>query len=64
MDPMEVLEPPERQIQVTMILCDYAQVAAGKLNIIGGGGTWTGPQPVPFGIATPCQGCPQLRSRA
>lgn len=34
-----------------MLLCDHAQVADGKLNIIGGGWTVTGPQPTPFAIA-------------
>jgi hypothetical protein len=33
-----------------MILCDYAQAAEGKLNIIGGGWSLTGPNPAPFGI--------------
>lgn len=47
-DPWEL---PERQMKVTMMLCDYAQVADGKMNIIGGGWTVTGPQPVPFGLA-------------
>jgi len=42
---------PDRQIKVTMMLCDYAQVADGKMNVIGGGWTITGPQPAPFGIA-------------
>ena len=34
-----------------MVLCDYCQAAEGKLNIIGGGWSVTGPQPAPFGIA-------------
>lgn len=38
-------------MRVTMLLADYAQVAEGKLNIIGGGWTWTGPEPVPVAIA-------------
>jgi hypothetical protein len=42
---------PERQMQVTMMLCDFAQVADGKMNIIGGGWTITGPDPAPFGLA-------------
>lgn len=33
-----------------MVLADFAQVAEGKLNLIGGGWTITGPQPVPYGI--------------
>ena len=39
------------QMKVTMLLADYAQVAEGKLNLIGGGWTITGPQPSPFAIA-------------
>ncbi|MGA2926314.1 MAG: hypothetical protein ABSG43_10020 [Solirubrobacteraceae bacterium] len=38
-------------MRVTMLLCDYAQAADGKLNIIGGGWSLTGPRPTPFGIA-------------
>jgi len=38
-------------MQVTMLLADFAQVSDGKLNVIGGGWSMTGPQPVPFGIA-------------
>jgi hypothetical protein len=38
-------------IRVTMMLADHAQAADGKLNIIGGGWTMTGPGPVPFAIA-------------
>ncbi|MFN8221693.1 MAG: hypothetical protein U0R50_00435 [Gaiellales bacterium] len=38
-------------MRVTMMLADFAQVSDGKLNIIGGGWSMTGPQPVPFGIA-------------
>lgn len=34
-----------------MMLADYAQVADGKLTIVGGGWSITGPDPVPFGIA-------------
>jgi hypothetical protein len=33
------------------MLCDHAQAAEGKLNIIGGGWSLTGPEPTPFGIA-------------
>jgi hypothetical protein len=34
-----------------MLLSDYAQVADGKLTVVGGGWSLTGPEPVPFGIA-------------
>lgn len=47
----EPWEPPERQMKVTMMLCDHAQVAEGKMNLIGGGWAITGPAPMPFGIA-------------
>jgi hypothetical protein len=38
-------------MNVTMLLADSAQVADGKLYILGGGWTLTGPQPTPAGIA-------------
>jgi hypothetical protein len=38
-------------VKVTMLLADYAQVADGKLTVVGGGWSITGPDPVPFGIA-------------
>jgi hypothetical protein len=38
-------------MKVTMMLADYAQVADGKLTIVGGGWSVTGPMPVPFAIA-------------
>ena len=38
-------------MKVTMILADYAQVADGKLTIVGGGWSVTGPAPTPFAIA-------------
>ena len=34
-----------------MLLADHAQVAEGKLNLIGGGWTMTGPNPSPFALA-------------
>jgi hypothetical protein len=34
-----------------MLLADYAQVADGKLTVVGGGWSLTGPEPAPFGIA-------------
>ncbi|MFC0082535.1 DUF6941 family protein [Aciditerrimonas ferrireducens] len=38
-------------MKVTMLLCDAAQVADGKLYILGGGWSLTGPEPVPSAIA-------------
>ena len=38
-------------MRATMLLADYAQVAEGKLNVIGGGWTITGPLPSPFALA-------------
>jgi hypothetical protein len=38
-------------MKVTMILCDAAQVADGKLYVLGGGWSITGPEPAPSGIA-------------
>jgi len=40
-----------RTTKVTLMLADHAQAAEGKLNVIGGGWTITGPGPVPFAIA-------------
>ena len=34
-----------------MLLADYAQVTDGKLTVVGGGWSLTGPEPTPFGIA-------------
>ena len=34
-----------------MLLCDAAQVADGKLYVLGGGWSMTGPDPVPSAIA-------------
>jgi hypothetical protein len=42
---------PERDLNVTIMLADYAQVAEGKLNVIGGGWSVTGPDPSPFALA-------------
>jgi hypothetical protein len=42
---------PERGMKVTLILADSAQVAEGKLNVLGGGWNITGPDPVPFALA-------------
>jgi hypothetical protein len=41
----------EPRIKVTMMLADAARVADGKLYILGGGWSQTGPGPVPFAIA-------------
>jgi len=38
-------------MKVTMLLADAAQVAQGKLYILGGGWSITGPDPVPGAIA-------------
>jgi hypothetical protein len=38
-------------VKVTMLLADYANVSDGKLTVVGGGWSLTGPEPVPFGIA-------------
>ena len=38
-------------MRATLLLADYAVVANGKLTIVGGGWTVTGPEPQPFAIA-------------
>lgn len=38
-------------MNVTMLLCDAAQVSDGKLYILGGGWSITGPEPVPSAVA-------------
>jgi len=38
-------------VRATILLADYAQVAEGKLNIIGGGWSVTGPNPTPSAVA-------------
>ena len=38
-------------VRVTMLLCDHAAVAEGKLYVAGGGWTRIEPTPTPFGIA-------------
>ena len=38
-------------MKVTLLLADFAQVSEGKLNIIGGGWSVTGPFPVPSAVA-------------
>jgi hypothetical protein len=46
----EPLDPPP-DVGVTMLLCDAAQVADGKLFVLGGGLTVVGPRPQPVAIA-------------
>ena len=38
-------------MKATILLADYAVVADGKLTVVGGGWSQTGPEPAPFGIA-------------
>lgn len=38
-------------MKATILLADYAVVADGKLTIVGGGWSQTGPEPASFGIA-------------
>jgi hypothetical protein len=38
-------------MKATALLADYAVVADGKLTVVGGGWSQTGPDPAPFGIA-------------
>jgi hypothetical protein len=37
-------------VKATLLLADYAVVSDGKLTIVGGGWSQTGPEPAPFGI--------------
>jgi hypothetical protein len=37
-------------VKATMLLADYVVVSDGKLTIVGGGWSQTGPEPAPFGI--------------
>jgi hypothetical protein len=46
-----ITDSPERGIKSTLMLADSAQVAEGKLFVLGGGWTVTGPQPTPFALA-------------
>lgn len=41
----------QRRIKVTMMLADSAQVSTGKLYILGGGWSLTGPNPIPSAVA-------------
>ena len=38
-------------MKATLLLADFAQVADGKLTVVGGGWSVTGPDPTPFAIA-------------
>ena len=38
-------------MKATLLLADFAQVADGKLTVVGGGWSVTGPEPTPFAIA-------------
>ncbi len=38
-------------VRVTMLLCDAAQVADGKLYVLGGGWSLVGPDPMPSAVA-------------
>jgi hypothetical protein len=40
----------DKPFKVTMMLADAAQVAEGKLNVLGAGWNVTGPAPTPFAI--------------
>jgi hypothetical protein len=40
-----------KKVRVTMLLCDAAQVADGKLYVLGGGWSLIGPDPTPTAIA-------------
>lgn len=48
-DPVAHRRPPP--VRVTMLLADSAQVADGRLFILGGGLTAVGPRPQPMGVA-------------
>lgn len=50
MEPPEI-ESSERGMQVTMLLADAAQAVGGKLYILGGGWSITGPMPMPSAVA-------------
>lgn len=38
-------------MQITILLCDSAQAVGGKLYVLGGGWSITGPQPAPMAVA-------------
>ena len=37
-------------MRATLVLCDYAKVSDGKLDLMGGGWCFAGPDPVSFGV--------------
>jgi len=45
------IQSPDRGMKVTLMLADAAQVADGKLGVLGGGWCLIGPAPTPFAIA-------------
>lgn len=49
--PLAVAPPRVQQVKVTMLLADSAQVAEGKLYILGGGWSLIGPDPAPSAVA-------------
>lgn len=49
---MDPTDSPERGFKTTVMLADFAQASGdGKLTVVGGGWTVTGPEPAPFAIA-------------
>ena len=44
-DPRALAHVETRAVRVTMLLADFAQVADGKLTVVGGGWSLTGPEP-------------------
>jgi hypothetical protein len=51
MDPHGAGQEVSAVVKVTMLLADAAQAVDGKLYILGGGWTITGPDPIPSAIA-------------
>ena len=49
--PADALTHPSLLVKATLLLADFAQVADGKLTVVGGGWSVTGPEPTPFAIA-------------
>jgi hypothetical protein len=43
-------------LNVTLVLADYAVVSDGKLTIVGGGWSITGPDPAPSAVAAAMSG--------
>ena len=44
-------DPPQPPVDALILLCDSAQVADGKLYVLGGGITAIGPRPQPLAVA-------------